>query len=128
MIATPKEEPSVRNRVDEEDATPMSFVSTLFCATSMVTCIRQPRPRPTTAMKHPDVSRAVSVSLVDSRYRPTIISALPATGNTLYRPVGPRRLPHGGRRLDLRTSRQPWPDSVRDTALLRPPLADVTNP
>ncbi len=50
MIATPKDEPRVRNRVDVEDATPMSFSSTLFCDTSMVICIRQPMPAPTTAM------------------------------------------------------------------------------
>lgn len=50
MTATPKELPSVRNRVVEEDATPMSFISTLFCATSKVICIRKPRPAPNTAM------------------------------------------------------------------------------
>ena len=50
MIATPKEPPSVRKRVVEEEATPMSFISTLFCATSMVICIRKPMPAPSTAM------------------------------------------------------------------------------
>lgn len=50
MIATPKELPSVRKRVAPEDATPMSFSSTLFCATSMVICIRKPMPAPSTAM------------------------------------------------------------------------------
>ncbi len=50
MIATPKELPSVRKRVVEEEATPMSFSSTLFCATSMVICIRKPMPAPRTAM------------------------------------------------------------------------------
>ncbi|WP_237546998.1 hypothetical protein, partial [Streptomyces sp. SID161] len=36
---------SSRNRVVEEDATPLSFICTLFCATSMVICMRQPMPR-----------------------------------------------------------------------------------
>ena len=82
MMATPKEEPSVRNRVVDEDATPMSFISTLFWATSMVICIRQPMPRPTTAMKMPEVSREVPVSIVDSRYSPMTIRTLPRTGKT----------------------------------------------
>ncbi len=50
ISATPKEPPSVRKRVADEDATPMSFMSTLFCATSMVICIRKPSPAPRTAM------------------------------------------------------------------------------
>lgn len=50
MIATPKELPSVRKRVVAEEATPMSFSSTLFCATSIVICIRKPMPAPRTAM------------------------------------------------------------------------------
>ncbi len=87
MMATPNEAPRVRNRVVDDDATPMSFISTLFWATSMVICIRQPMPRPTTAMKTPEVKREVPVSIVDSRYRPTTISAPPRTGKILYRPV-----------------------------------------
>ena len=50
MIATPKEPPSVRKSVVVDEATPMSLSSTLFCATSIVICIRKPMPAPSTAM------------------------------------------------------------------------------
>lgn len=85
--ATPNEPPSVRKRVAEEDATPMSFISTLFCATSMVICIRKPRPAPRTAMKTPDIRRLVPVSICESRNRPTTIRPPPAIGNILYLPL-----------------------------------------
>lgn len=48
--ATPNEPPMVRKSVVVEEATPMSFSSTLFCAISMVSCIRKPMPAPSTAM------------------------------------------------------------------------------
>lgn len=67
MIATPKELPSVRNSVIEEDATPMSAFPTLFCAISMTICIRKPMPAPSTAMERPEVRREVPVSIWASR-------------------------------------------------------------
>ncbi len=87
MIATPKDEPRVRNSVVEDEATPMSFISTLFCATSMVICIRQPMPAPSTAMYTPEVNRLVSVSIWASRNSPAVISTLPTIGKTLYLPL-----------------------------------------
>lgn len=84
---TPNEPPMVRKRVEDEEPTPMSFISTLFCAISMVICIRKPMPAPSTAMNRPEVKRVVPVSMVDSRYSPTVIRPPPMIGKTLYRPV-----------------------------------------
>ncbi len=44
----------------------MSFIATLFCAMSMVICMRQPMPAPRTTMKMLAVSAVLSTSIVAS--------------------------------------------------------------
>ena len=59
---TPKEPPIERKNVAELLDTPRSFWSTLFWAMSMVVCMRNPMPTPSTAMNSPVWVRVVCVS------------------------------------------------------------------
>ncbi len=70
----------VRNRVAVELATPMSLSSTLFCATSMVICIRKPMPAPSTTIQQAEVKPEVSVERVDSSTMPAVITTVPMIG------------------------------------------------
>ncbi len=84
---TPNDPPMERKKVEALLATPRSFCSTLFCAISIVVCMRPPMPRPRTAMNRPVSQRVVLTSCIESSHMASAISAPPAIGKILYLPV-----------------------------------------
>ena len=82
-VATPSEPPIERNSVAPEVATPRSEYSTAFCTASTSTCITIPSPNPSTNMNTKISPRLLVESIVESRYRPSVITAVPAIGKAL---------------------------------------------
>ena len=68
-------------------ATPISRWSTEFWTASTSTCMTIPIPSPTTSMYAAAVQIELPTPSRESRSRPTVMTAVPTIGNTLYRPV-----------------------------------------
>lgn len=72
----------MRNRVAAPLAAPMSFISTLFWAMSIVFCIRKPSPAPSTSMNRPVVRRVESTVSWASSSMPAVMKTPPTMGKT----------------------------------------------
>ena len=83
----------VRKKVTPEVATPRSAKLEVFCTTSIRTCMHRPIPVPSTNRYSDCCQVGVAASIWDSSTNATAMIAVPATGNTLYRPVRPTMFP-----------------------------------
>ena len=92
-MAAPKELPMVRKNVTPDVATPRSAKLEVFWTTRMRTCMHKPMPVPRTKRYSDCCHVGVAASIWESSTNATAMMAVPATGNTLYRPVRPTRLP-----------------------------------
>src|SRR5450759_5646207 len=82
-IAVPRDPPMSRNSVAPEVATPRSRYSTSFCTAITRTCITIPSPTPSTSISSDAVASVVCGVRRDSRKSPTVMTAVPSTGNIL---------------------------------------------
>ncbi len=80
---TPIDPPICWKNVRELLATPMSLMATLFCATSVVICMRKPMPIPSTTKNRPEVTRLVLTFSMVSKYMATVMTAPPMIGSAL---------------------------------------------
>ena len=83
----------VRKKVTPDVATPRSAKLDVFWTTRIRTCMHRPIPVPSTNRYSDCCQAGVVASIRDRTANATAMVAVPATGNTLYRPVRPTRLP-----------------------------------
>jgi hypothetical protein len=81
--AVPTEPPIPRSSVTPDVAVPSTAYGTLFWTASTSTCMTRPRPRHSTSRYSDATNVDVPTSSRESRNIPTVITAMPATGNAL---------------------------------------------
>ena len=107
----------VRKKVTPDVATPRSAKLDVFCTTSTRTCMHRPIPVPSTNRYSDCCQVGVAASIWDNSRNATAMMAVPATGNTLYRPVRPTMLPLPIEVMSMPATigRVRSPDSVAET-------------
>ena len=109
----------VRKNVTPDVATPRSAKLEVFCTTSIRTCMHKPMPAPRMNRYTDCCQVGVAAPICDSSRKPSVMVAVPTTGNTLYRPVRPMMLPLPMEVMSIPATigRVRIPDSVAETPL-----------
>ena len=76
----------MRKNVAELVATPRSWYETEFCTATTSTCMVSPMPTPKMNMYRASTQLFKDASIIDNKYAPSVIIAVPRMGKILYRP------------------------------------------